>query len=186
MKRVMVAMVALCAVSTVAQVAQAREVAGVTLEESTRAGGKELRLNGAGVRKKAMFKVYVGALYLERATNNPDEAIHSDQAKRMVLIMTRNVGHDTFSTALDEGFQKNSAAALPALQGRLDKLKGMIPDLSEGDIVDIVYQPGVGTIVRGKGREVALPGKDFAEALFSVWLGPNPVDGDLKRDLVTH
>jgi hypothetical protein len=167
-------------------VAAAREVAGVTLEESTRAGGKELKLNGAGVRKKSLFKVYVAGLYLERPTASAEEAITSEQPKRMVLVMTRNVGHDQFAQAVVDGFQRNSAAQMSTLQPRLDRLTSMIPDLGEGDVVDIVYQPGVGTLVRGKGKEVALPGKDFADALFAVWLGQNPVDGDLKRDLVAR
>lgn len=186
-KRVMVALgsmlVALCATVTVAE---AREVAGVTLEESTRLSGKELKLNGAGIRKKAMFKVYVAGLYLEKPTNSPEEAITSEQPKRMVLVMTRGIGHDQFAQALTEGFQRNSAAALPSLQGRLDKLKAMIPDLREGDVIDIVYQPNVGTLVRGQGREVMLPGKDFADALFAVWLGATPADADLKQSLLNR
>ena len=40
--------------------AQARELEGVTLPDTLTAGEKTLKLNGAGLRKKAMFKVYVG------------------------------------------------------------------------------------------------------------------------------
>lgn len=181
-----VAAVAAVAATVASATAQAREVAGVTVEETSRVAGKELKLNGAGVRKKAMFKVYVAGLYLERPTASAEEAVSSEQTKRVVLVMTRGVSHDTFAEALDQGFQRNSATALPTLQGRLDRLKAMIPDLHDGDVVDIVYVPGVGTTVRGQGRTITLPGKDFADALFAVWLGPNPVDGDLKRELLTR
>jgi len=176
------AVVAIAAAAT----AQAREVAGVTLDETTRVAGKELRLQGAGLRKKALFKVYVAGLYLEHPAASPEEAVSSDQVKRMVLVMTRGVGHGTFAEALDQGFQRNSPQQLSALEGRLDRLKAMIPDLREGDTIDVIYQPGVGTTVRGQGRTLTLPGKDFADALFAVWLGPNPVDGDLKRELMSR
>ena len=43
----------------------AAELAGATLPDTLSAGDKTLRLNGMGLRKKAMFKVYVGGLYLE-------------------------------------------------------------------------------------------------------------------------
>jgi hypothetical protein len=32
---------------------------------------------------------------------------------------------------------------------------------------------------------MTIPGKDFADALFSVWLGPNPVESALKRALLS-
>ena len=42
--------------------ALAAEVAGVKLDDKMSVGGQELVLNGAGIRTKAFFKVYVGSL----------------------------------------------------------------------------------------------------------------------------
>ena len=42
----------------------AREVAGVTLPDTVSVEGKTLKLNGAGLRTKVVFKVYVAGLYL--------------------------------------------------------------------------------------------------------------------------
>ncbi|HRI17581.1 MAG TPA: chalcone isomerase family protein, partial [Burkholderiaceae bacterium] len=47
-----------------APAAMAAEVGGMKLDDKTTVGGQELVLNGAGIRTKLMFKVYVGALYL--------------------------------------------------------------------------------------------------------------------------
>jgi len=41
----------------------AAELAGATLPDTLAVGGT-LKLNGLGLRKKAVFKVYVGGLYL--------------------------------------------------------------------------------------------------------------------------
>ena len=44
--------------------ASALEVAGVKLEDNVHPGSRDLVLNGAGLRTKLFFKVYVAALYL--------------------------------------------------------------------------------------------------------------------------
>src|ERR1700674_2979681 len=47
-----------------AAVALAAEVGGVRLEDKVSVGAQELVLNGAGVRTRVLFKVYVASLYL--------------------------------------------------------------------------------------------------------------------------
>ena len=42
------------------------EIAGVKLEESITVAGTSLQLNGAGIRYKGPFRVYVGDLYTTR------------------------------------------------------------------------------------------------------------------------
>jgi hypothetical protein len=54
----------------------------------------------------------------------------------------------------------------------------------KGDVLDLTWLPGTGTLVRGRGKSLTIPGKDFADALLSVWLGPKPVEASLKRDLL--
>ena len=49
--------------------AQAAEVGGVKLDDKVNVGGQELVLNGAGVRTRAIFKVYVGSLYVPAKAN---------------------------------------------------------------------------------------------------------------------
>jgi hypothetical protein len=44
--------------------APAAEVGAVKLDDRTAVGGQELVLNGAGIRTRAIFKVYVASLYL--------------------------------------------------------------------------------------------------------------------------
>ena len=44
--------------------ARGAEVAGIQIPEGVNVAGSELKLNGAGIRTRAVFKVYVGALYL--------------------------------------------------------------------------------------------------------------------------
>jgi hypothetical protein len=71
-----------------------------------------------------------------------------------------------------------------ALRQRLNVFKAAIPDLKEKEHLTFTYIPGRGTVIGGKATETVIPGKDFADALFSVWLGNSPVDGALKKGLL--
>jgi hypothetical protein len=163
----------------------AKEVAGVSLPETVSVDGKTLKLNGAGLRKKMMFKVYVAGLYLETPSRDAAAVSSSDEVKRMQLSILRSLDHSKITEAISEGFEKNSKEQLPALKARLDRLNSMIPDVKEGDQILLTYVPGKGTVVAAKNVEKGvIEGKDFADALFSVWLGSNPVQEDLKKALL--
>ena len=80
-----------------------------------------------------------------------------------------------------------SGPDMPRLQARLDSFLKAIPDLKGGQQILITYFPGTGTLLRaGRGEEITIPGKDFADALFSVWLGKQPVDDDLKGEMLRN
>lgn len=164
---------------------EAREVSGVKLPDATTVAGQSLRLNGAGVRKKAFFKVYVVGLYLEQPTQNSQAAIGADTAKHVTIVMLRHVDRGEFAKAMEKGIEQNvGAKAMPGLRQRLDRLEKAFPQLERGTVVGFTYQPGVGTVFSGGGQRLTIQGKDFADALLSVWLGPNPVQGDLKGKLL--
>src|SRR5512146_433182 len=85
-----------CAVALSVAAVHAREVAGVSMPEVVSVGGRKLRLNGMGVGKKLLSKVYVVGLYLEKPTRDARAAITTDEAKRIVLLMLRDVSRKKF------------------------------------------------------------------------------------------
>lgn len=164
---------------------QAREVSGSRFPEEVSVADRVLRLNGVGVVTKAIFvKVYVVGLYLEQPTTHARAAISIDEAKRIVIGMKHNVSRRAFVQAVEMAIMLNSRSAIPTLRSRLDLLEHALPALKKGDVLDFTYLPGVGTRMRCQGKELTIPGKDFADALFSVWLGPKPVSSTLKRQLL--
>jgi Chalcone isomerase-like len=177
-----IALLLLC--SLVAFPVTAKDVEGTQVPDSVSQDGKTLHLIGAGVRSKWMFDVYVGALYAEKPTFNAANLIKSEQMKRMNLHLLRDVGKDKIIESIREGFEKNSKAQMPALQSRLDQLAAAVPDLKKGDVLSLTYVPEKGVVVGGVAKETVIPGKDFGDALFSCWLGPDPADADLKRKLL--
>ena len=176
---------ALCCCLLAALPAAAKEREGVVSPEVMEVSGKQLHLMGMGLRKKLWFKVYIASFYLQTPTEDAALAISSDQVKRVEMHMLRDLERGKITEAVQAGFEKNSAAELPRLQGRLDAFLKSIPDLKSGQVIRVTYVPGRGTLIKaGGGEEIALPGKDFADALFAVWLGEHPVDDELKNEML--
>jgi Chalcone isomerase-like len=101
------------------------------MPEKVSVSGKQLRLNGIGVGKKAFFKVYVIALYLESPTLDARNAIKTDKAKRIVLTMLRDVSREKFVQAVEEDMERNPGVPMSALRGRLDRLESVLPALKK-------------------------------------------------------
>jgi hypothetical protein len=179
------AILTFCCVTPLSVGAPAHEASGVSIPTTVSVAGKELTLNGIGVRKeKALFKIYVVALYLEQPTSDADAAIATDQEKHIVLNMLRDVSREQFVEAMEAAIMRNSSAVMPTLRERLDLLQKALPSLEKGNVLTFTYLPGSGTVFRGKGQKMKIPGKDFADALLSAWLGPAPISGNLKRQLL--
>lgn len=165
--------------------ASAGELSGVKMPDSLTVEGKTLALNGQGLRKKFLFKVYVAGLYVEQKSKRGEEILAADGARRVDMKLLRDLEKKAIVDALRTGFEKNAGDKLPALKDKLDQFVAVIPDLKEGETLSVVYVPGKGTRVEGvKGEAYNAEGKDFADALFSVWVGKVPVDEELKKGML--
>lgn len=174
----------MAAVLVASSVAPAREFHEVRMPDSVTVSGKEVKLNGMGLRKKFVFDVYVAGLYVESPSRDAGRILGSDQVRRITMYMLRDLSRDKISEALRDGFEKNSKDQMPALKDRLDQLAALIPDAKKGSTIVISYVPGSGTMLSTSTEDSVIPGKDFADALFSVWLGQFPVDDGLKKGLL--
>jgi len=180
-----IAVLAFCTLLALPALPKERE--GVTAPPVVQVAGKPLHLMGMGLRKKLWFKVYLASFYLENPVDDGAQAISSDQIKQVRMHMLRDLERDKIVEAVQEGFQKNSGPDMPRLQSRLNSFLKAIPDLKGGQQILITYFPGTGTVLKaGRGDEITVPGKDFADALFSVWLGKSPVDDDLKGEMLRN
>ena len=170
--------------------AQPAEVEGVKLEPTAQVGGAALVLNGAGVRTRAIFKVYVAGLYVPAKANTAAALLAQKGPRRVAITMLRNVDADTFSGALTEGLQKNlSEAQFSGFKAQIDSLSANFKSAGEakkGDVIHLEFAPDAGTrvVINGKPSGAAIPGEDFYTAVLRIWLGDKPVDGDLKKGLV--
>ena len=170
----------------------AAELAGVKVDDKVKlsASGPDLVLNGAGLRTRYKFKVYVAALYLPEKKPSAAEVIALKGPKRVQLWLMRDVEADQMSTALIEGLNANlSPAELEKSKAQIQQLNATLValrELKEGDVMTFDLLPGAGTRISVNGRLLGTPiaGDDFHVALLKIWLGDNPVQADLKKALL--
>jgi hypothetical protein len=152
----------------------------VTLEES----GEKLVLNGAGVRKKFIIKVYVGALYLPAKETTVEGIVNGPGSRRVTMhFLYKEVEAKKLVAAWNDGFAGNlTGAEQKALAERLAAFNSLFVTVKSGDAYALDMVAGKGTTVRLNGAEVGrIAGDDFSRALLKVWLGDKPADKGLKK-----
>lgn len=167
--------------------ASAGKKAGVTMPDTTTLAGKQLVLNGMGLREATVLgiDVYVAGLYLETKSTDPAGIITSDQNKLLVLRFVRDVDRSDIVKAWSEGFKNNATTPLAQIQPGIDQLVGWMPKFKNGDTLMFGIVPGKGVEVNINGtRKGVIEGDEFAHALVGIWLGPKPPTKDLKQGLI--
>lgn len=162
----------------------AAEVAGTKFRTAHIVEGKNLRLTGAGLFRYWGFKAYTGALYLEEGA--PVEAVLSDTAKRIELEYFRAIKGEDFGPATDKIIAKNvDDKTYERLREQIDYHNSLYEDVQPGDRYSLTYIPGRGTelALNGEPRGI-IEGDEFAQAVFSIWLGPRPIDRSFKQQIL--
>ncbi|GMQ86938.1 MAG: chalcone isomerase family protein [Gammaproteobacteria bacterium] len=163
------------------------KIAGVELADSYPLDGKSLALNGAGVRSKFFFKIYVGALYTGKTSNNAAELVAAPGPKSMQMTMLyKEVEAKKITSGWREGFKTNlTNTGFKQLENRLQEFNALFPTLHAGDIVHMDYSQETGTELSINGKLLGtIPGEDFFSALLKVWIGDHPADNTLKAGLL--
>ena len=175
---------------TFSAVAATVDVGGIKLEDNTDLQGSKLQLNGAGVRYKAIFKVYAAGLYMGKKAATPEEAYAVPGPKRISITMLRDIDSNELGKAFTKGFEENApkgefSKLIPGLV-RMGQVFADQKKLVAGDNFTIDYIPGTGTVVTVKGKPQGEPFKEpeFFIALMRIWLGPSPADFKLKDSLL--
>lgn len=167
----------------------ALEVNDVRLEERVRLGDATLQLNGAGTRTRIIIDVYVAALYLAKKEGTAEEVLADNGSKRVALHILYGMSSAKLLNAFKEALEANlSEAELQALDAPIKKfyaLFGAVSSINKGDVVLIDYLPASGTRVTINGTELGVvQGIEINRALLKIWLGNNPVQKELKKELL--
>ena len=166
------------------------DVGGAKIEDAVELQGSKLQLNGAGVRYRAVFKVYAAGLYLSKKAATPDEVFAAPGPKRMSITLLREIDSNDLGKAFTKGFEENSPKnEMPKLIPGLIRMGQIFSDqkkMMAGENFTIDWIPGTGTIITVKGKQQGEPFKEpeFYAALMRIWLGPNPADFKLKDALL--
>jgi len=168
----------------------AAEVSGIKMPDTATVAGRELKLNGLGVRTKLFIKVYVAGLYLPEKTQDFAELQKMDGPRRVTLVFMRDVSSEDFGNAYMQGLDQNLNQAeksrLATNIGKSGDVFGRMDGLKKGDVVHIDWNPGLGTTyeVNGKKVNAPIPDLEYYHAMLRIWLGANPIDTKLKPKLL--
>ena len=170
---------------------QAREVEGVNYAESLELGGAKLQLNGAGVRYKAVFKVYTAGLYLVKKATTTAEAVATPGHKRLTLTFVRDIASEELGRLFIKGIKSNTPnEEYTRIVGSVMRMSQVFYEarkMKVGDVINMDWVPGKGTVISIRDVPVGepFPEPEFYGALLRIWIGADPADWQLKDALLS-
>ncbi len=165
-------------------------VNGVKLPRTIDFKGRTIELNGVGIRSKLWFDVYTQALYLSKLSQDPKDILDSRTLMAVRIQITSSlVSSKKFSKSINNGLKKSVGDEKWAFfKPQLDLLEKFInsEEIVEKDIFNLVFNPDDESlwIVKNDIVKGQIPGLDFKQAFFGIWLSDNPIDKTLKNDLL--
>ena len=153
----------------------------------------ETTLLGVGLRTKTILKVKVYAigLYVADAAIAGSlkgkvgadlyrELVWGDFPKEVHLRLVRDVSASQMQDSIREALER---AARP----RVDAFVAYFGDIKTGQEYVLRWAPGgtLETVANGVAKP-PIADKDFAAAVFGIWLGDEPIQEDVKRELVSR
>jgi hypothetical protein len=157
---------------------------GINFSDKVKVEGKELVLNGIGIRKATILKikVYYGGLYLESKAKEPAAFLNTNSPKQIIMHFVREVDAKKLRDAFNEGMEAaNSNYA--AFKTQMDKFNSFIPDVVKNDLIAVTFlEDGVLVSAKGKTSE-KIGNSEFSRALLNIWF-TNARDENLKSGLL--
>jgi hypothetical protein len=170
--------------------AQAAEVGGIKFDDTVKVAGKDLKLNGLGLRTRFGFKVYAAGMYLTEKKTTTADVMKVDGPRRVTLVMMREISSEDFGQAFMTGLNANTDKSektkiLPQI-GQFGEMFALFPSLKKGDILHLDWIPGSGTQCELNGKKVGdvAPDVAFYNAVVRIWIGDKAVDSSLKPALL--
>jgi hypothetical protein len=180
----------LCCLLLISLPAHAKEIGGVMVQESLQTGdGTVLQLNGAGIRSKFFFDIYIAKLYMEHPAKSAAEVIAAPGRKQLIMhFLYDKVEKEKLVEGWNDGFTGNTKAdEVALLQERINQFNELFVDVKKDDVILLDFTPDQGTVVTIVNIEKGtIPGKDFNDALLRIWLGEKPVTKGLKKQLLGY
>lgn len=164
-------------------------LAGAKFDPEATVGNQKLVLNGAGIRFKAIFKVYAMALYMPKKAKTNEEVLDLKTPKRLQLVALRDVGGDEFgklfTRALEENATREEFSKSINAVIRMGQIFADQKQFTKGDVVFIDYIPGTGLTITAKGKQQEVfKEPQFSSMMYKIWFGAHPPDMALQKALL--
>lgn len=163
------------------------EKGGITMPDQLQSGRVSLTLNGAGIRSKFIFNLYVAGLYLTEKNSDANSIIQSNAAMAIrIHIISPVITSKKFINATLQGFEKSTNNNTRPIAKKIEKfISALSEPIVEGDIFEFFNVSGKGVLMTKNGEEkVMVSSNEFKTALFGIWLSKNPVQAKLRSALL--
>lgn len=156
--------------------ASAGELQGVKLPDQITLEGKNLTLNGMGLRTVVRFgftvKVYVAGLFLESKSKDTDEILNSPGIKRLVMTFVRPVDRDALLEAFRNGYYDTCVAACENKGSQFSKFAEHVVSVRKDNQITLTFYPDKLEIdsTGPNAKKQMINDKDLSKNLLSVFI----------------
>jgi len=149
-------------------------------------GNIKLVLNGQGVRDKFFMDLYKCGLYLMQNSNNNKQILQNNEPINLRLqVVSSLITSDKMKNGIKKGFENSTNGKTELLKTKIETFIKVFAQMKENDIYDFFYSPKEGVkIYKNSNLISTIDGENFKKALFGIWIGNNPAQESLKKDLL--
>lgn len=167
----------------------ARVIADISIPETTSLSDQSttLVLNGAGIRTKFIFDIYIGSLYLEKPAKTPQAIYNLHGEKRISMhFLYDEVSKEKLVNGWNDGFKNNlNSNELSKFKQQINQFNKLFITVKKGGVIHLDFIPTTGTRVVINNKTMGLvEGDAFFIALLKIWLGDEPVNSNLKKAML--
>lgn len=157
----------------------------VTFASTEQVGEQTLQLHGRDLLVYLVWDAYEMALYLPDGVSG--QQVLANVPKKIVIHYLVDIDAEDFGPAGEKILKQNvDEASMTRFRAELDQMDAAYQDIKEGDRYALSYQPDVGTTLAKNGQALTtIPGEDFASMYFQIWFGKDPVDEDLRDNIIS-
>lgn len=184
-KKVLIVLLAMLGMS---RPGAAVEIQGVAVPPLTMVAGRQLELNGAGLRTFSLLmvpiKIYVAAFYTPEPLRTAEAVMSSPGPMCFDFTFLREVGQADVTKAWSSQFAQSISYTYPGYEKDRDAFIAMFGALKNGGVERVEFV-GTNSVIYDSGvRKGMIPGTNFQKSFLSLWFGPKPVATDLKSALL--
>ena len=137
---------------------------------------KEYKLVGQSLLEYSFFKIDVYWIsYYKSSRHN---------SSLLKIIYARDIEKDVSNQGWDEGLKKNLKEKISSYKKEIIWLKSKTPDFKENDVLLLLKEGSTSFIIHNGVVKAKTNNKRILELLHLPWIGPVPIDEELKSNLL--
>lgn len=166
--------------------AHAITIDGITFNDQTTVDGKELVLNGVGIRKATMLKikVYYGGLYLSAKTQSAEDFLNTAEPKQIIMHFVRNVSAKDLKQTYSNAFAAANKDTHASMSEIFTKFNAQFErNVQKGERMIFTFTNKGVSLKFGETQGEVMGDENFSKAILRMWF-INPQDQNLADGLL--